>query len=70
MSDRIGPCVVYGTEEEPGPMVIRSCPKCGRFLKAPEIALVNGFGDPLPLVSECRRCGKVELVVVGWLGDA
>ena len=47
------------------------CPKCGRFVKADETVLVNGFGELKEAPNAtCSKCGRVEMPYEGYLfGD-
>lgn len=42
-------------------VVRRQCPKCSRFLKAPESIKINGLGEVKTPKGNCSRCGEVEL---------
>ncbi len=47
----------------------RRCPKCGRYTKPRDKALVNecvGAGEAL---ADCHKCGEVRLQFVCWAGE-
>lgn len=52
---------------EDGLLFLRTCPVCGRFVKADETVHVNGFGE---LAKEpnatCSKDGRVEMPFQGY----
>lgn len=58
------PLIQYGPE---GATFERSCPKCGRMVRAHNRAKFNGAGQPVGKNGRCRKCGPVEMPFIGYL---
>jgi ribosomal protein S27AE len=57
------PLITYGD----GPTFERTCPKCGRFVKADKTIKVNGFDEVVKKKNAtCKRCGRVEMILIGY----
>ncbi len=56
--------VAYG---EQSATFILACPKCGRFVKAREIAKVDKRGQPDGPNADCAKCGPVQMLFEGYL---
>lgn len=53
---------MYTGYENTDVVVRRQCPKCSRFLKAPESIKINKLDEvKTPIIGNCSRCGEVEL---------
>lgn len=64
--DELRNFVVYG-EGPDGAIFSRRCPKCGKFLIPQLRAKVNDLA--CEAYGECKKCGTIELVFIGWAGD-
>jgi ribosomal protein L32 len=54
--------VVY----ESGAVFIPVCPKCGRFVKADNIILINDIGLKKQPNATCSKCGRIEMPFEGY----
>jgi len=58
------PLVSYGDE---GAMFLRTCPICGRFVKADETILINGLGEvKMEHNATCKVHGRVTMSFLGY----
>ena len=56
--------LVYGD----GATFIPACGKCGRFVKADETIMFNGFGELADQPNAtCSKCGRIEMLFEGYL---
>lgn len=70
MSDLM-PTITYGGDDEDefgGATFARTCPKCGRFIKADATVTLDWQGQPVKGESNatCSQCGRVEMDFVGY----
>ena len=56
--------IVYGDE---GATFERSCPKCGRLVKADAEIVFRGDGQPQGETATCAKCGRVKMPFVGYV---
>lgn len=61
------PMVGYDTDGDGPATFERSCPKCGRLVRADENVTVDGRGQPVGDNATCKRCGRVAMPFVGYL---
>lgn len=58
------------SEREDWPVLDNRCPKCGWFVADDtKVVIVNKLDDVVRHTGECKRCGTVELQIIGWSGD-
>lgn len=62
------PLICYGDD---GPVFVRLCPQCSRFMKWPETMKWKESWDGMCVFEnvECSKCGPVEPDHVGWTAD-
>jgi hypothetical protein len=65
-----GPFVRYGGGAEPhemdGATFSRTCPTCGRIVKADAEVKFDGQGQPVGNNATCHRCGRVAMPFEGY----
>ena len=52
---------------ESGLLFERTCPSCGRFVRADHHVMVNGLDEvSTDANANCSSCGRVTMPFVGW----
>lgn len=63
------PQVAYGDESDEmgGAAFERSCPACGRLVRADKSIVFDGRGQPKEPNATCKRCGRVAMPFLGYV---
>ncbi len=70
MDDDEGYWTAVAVFEPSGAIFSRRCPKCGSFMAYENIfCRQNWLTEMVEGKADCRRCGPVEPVHLGWEGD-